>query len=64
MTSICEKKKFGKSTAYSCWTNAFIEFYNFMKNELTQLKITQFKQSIFNQWESMEIMLWTDIKFL
>ena len=27
MTSVCEKKKFGRSTAYSCRTNVFLNFF-------------------------------------
>ena len=63
MTSIYENKKFGKRTAYSCRANAFIEFYHFMKKELTHLKIKQHKQSIF---KSVRIYGFsgTDIRFL
>ena len=47
MTSICEKKKFGRSAAYSCTTNVFIEFHHFVKKEWTQLQTKQLKQNIF-----------------
>ena len=40
-------KKFGRSTAYSCRTNVFIEFHFFMKKNKTQLKTKQLKQNIF-----------------
>ena len=38
---------FGRSTAYSCRTDSFIEFHHFMKKEKTQLKTKQRKQNIF-----------------
>ena len=47
MTSICEKKKFGRSAAYSCTTNVFIEFHHFVKKEWTELQTKQLKQNIF-----------------
>ena len=39
--------------AYSWRKNLFIKFHEFVKNELTQLKTTQLKQNILNQWEFM-----------
>ena len=35
MRSIVKKKKFDKRTAYSRRTNAFIEFYHFMKKRIS-----------------------------
>ena len=53
MTSVYEKINFGKSAAYSCGTNVFIQFYRFKKKQETQLKTENLKQDILNQWESM-----------
>ena len=47
------ENNFGRSMAYSWRKNLFIKFHEFVKNELTQLKTTQLKQNILNQWEFM-----------
>ena len=46
------KKKIGRSTAYSCKTNIFIQFHRFKKKQSTQLNPKPVKQDILNQWGS------------
>ena len=54
MMSVCDKKKFGRSTAYSCGTNVFLlsTISSFYEKRKGIVKTKQPKQNIF---KSMKI---------